>query len=993
MRTLILALSFLSGVAGLFYESVWTRYLGLLVGHDAYAQVMVLVIFLGGMSIGAYLLSGWSARIPRPLLAYALIEGAIGVMGLFFHDVFVATAGLAYDRLFPALAGSAALGLVRWGLPALLILPQSILLGATFPLLSAAVLRRTPTRPGQVLAWVYFTNALGGAVGVLLAGFVVLRLAGLPGVVAAAGTINLVVALGALLLGRQRAGAVAPTAPAPVPMPVPPPSEALPAARLEPLLLTVAFGTAVASFAYEIDWIRMLALVLGSATHAFELMLSAFILGIAIGALSVRRIDRHRAPLALLGRVQVAMGVLAILTLPVYVASFDWFTTLMAMVTRTDAGYAGFSVLRYGLCLVIMLPATICAGMTLPLITRALFVGGMGERAIGRVYAWNTFGSIVGVSLAALVFLPLLGLKAMLLSAGALDILLGLLILWRLGARRQVIAASAVAVSVIAAVVILVPLDRALLTSGVFRTGTAAWQNRAAVRYYADGRTATVSVAEGSAGDRAISTNGKPDASLGPWWRSQCEDALPRRLGGDESTQTLLPLLTAAYHPGARTAAVIGFGSGMSSHLLLGLPWLKKVTTIEIEPRMVEGARAFLPANARVYDDPRSRIVIGDAKAHFTTSAIRWDLILSEPSNPWVSGVAGLFTVEFYARVRASLADGGVFGQWLHTYQLNDALVLSVLAAIDRVFPSWTLHQVGPGDLLVVASAAATMPPLAAATVLGSPPLQDDLCRFVPFAPSDFAALTLGTPALLRPLLARVGQPNSDYYPVLDLGAERTRFGLTSASGMLALGTSWWNLAQALAGAAPSRPAPTALPAEGLGRLDQGWIAQQLGREPEAVDAAGLQAQWSLQQWELLRDSPAPPRIWRAWLDAMAHASALVHGGAAGVADSGFFAAAEAAAHRLDAPPGVHSVIAFRHAVAAWDAPTALAAVARLDADGALSQWLPVAEAMDGAVVLALRAGDQPAADRWLTALAPRSGRAPDDLRMLLLGAWVEARR
>src|SRR5690606_33409360 len=137
-----------------------------------------------------------------------------------------------------------------------------------------------------------------------------------------------------------------------------------------------------------------LALVLGSATHAFELMLSAFILGLAIGAISIRKLDTLKSPLHTLGGVPVAMGLLAIFTLPVYVASFDWFTTIMAMVSRTDPGYTGFSILRYGLCLLVMLPSTICAGMTLPLITRSLMVGGGGESAIGRVYAWNTLGAM-----------------------------------------------------------------------------------------------------------------------------------------------------------------------------------------------------------------------------------------------------------------------------------------------------------------------------------------------------------------------------------------------------------------------------------------------------------------------------------------------------------------------------------------------------------------------------------------------------------------------
>src|SRR5690606_21856621 len=281
-----------------------------------------------------------------------------------------------------------------------------------------------------------------------------------------------------------------------------------------------------------------------------------------------------------------------------------------------------------------------------------------------------------------------------------------------------------------------------------------------------DGRTATIAVHRGHDNRAWISTNGKPDASLGPWWLQQCSDVGARtRLGGDESTQLLLPLVAHAYHPTARRAAIVGFGSGMSSHFLLAQPDLDEVATIEIEPAMVDAARAFLPANSRVYDDPRSVIVERDAKAHFAMSPGRWDLIVSEPSNPWVSGVAGLFTEEFYRRVDAALEDDGIFGQWLQGYELEDELVLVVLAAIDRVFPSWRLHQVGNSDFLVVASRQQSLPAIDGEKLLQSAELQSDLCRFAPLDAGDLEATVLADANLLRPVLRLVGQPNSDFQP------------------------------------------------------------------------------------------------------------------------------------------------------------------------------------------------------------------------------------
>src|SRR6185503_2697413 len=174
-------------------------------------------------------------------------------------------------------------------------------------------------------------------------------------------------------------------------------------------------------------------------------------------------------------------------------------------------------------------------------------------------------------------------------------------------------------------------------------------------------------------------------------WMDPKSLTMNRELTRDIATQLLLPIGTLAHVPRAGNVAVIGFGSGMSSHVLLGSPYVKQVVTIEIEPEMIKAARAFLPANVRAYDDPRSTFVIDDAKSYFASSGRRFDLILSEPSNPWVSGVSGLFTHEFYRRVQRQLSDHGVFGQWLHLYELSDGLATSVLAAMDSVFPAYEI--------------------------------------------------------------------------------------------------------------------------------------------------------------------------------------------------------------------------------------------------------------------------------------------------------------
>ncbi|HEY9230435.1 MAG TPA: fused MFS/spermidine synthase, partial [Gemmatimonadaceae bacterium] len=194
MLSLLYVVFVLSGAAGLIYESIWTRYLGLFVGHSAYAQVIVLVIFLGGMSLGALLVGRRTERLTRPLFWYAIVELVTGVIGLVFHDVFVATTNFTYASIFPAIGLGMAQTIAKWGIASLLILPQSVLLGMTFPLMSAGVVRRIPARAGSALAMLYFANSLGAAFGVLAAGFWLVAIAGLPGTLLVAAIINIVVA-------------------------------------------------------------------------------------------------------------------------------------------------------------------------------------------------------------------------------------------------------------------------------------------------------------------------------------------------------------------------------------------------------------------------------------------------------------------------------------------------------------------------------------------------------------------------------------------------------------------------------------------------------------------------------------------------------------------------------------------------------------------------------------------------------------------------------
>ena len=1006
MIAILVAVFIVSGAAGLIYESIWTRYLGLFVGHSAYAQIIVLVIFLGGMSLGAHLAGIRSRRIRSPLLWYAGVELAAGLLALVFHDVFVAATGLAYSSLFPALSGGL-LQVVKWTLAGLLILPQSVLLGATFPLMSAGVIRMAGQErsPGRILGTLYFANSLGAAVGVLLAGFVLIEAVGFPGTLLIAGFLNIIAAATVWLVARSRARS------GDVPAVATETSPELPRDPVYRPLLIVAAGTAVASFIYEIAWIRMLSLVLGSATHSFELMLSAFILGLALGALWIRRrVDLVADPVRFLGYVQWAMGILAVATLPLYLASFEWIAMIMNTVQQNENGYRVFLVSRYLISLLVMLPATFCAGMTLPLITRVLMLSGGGERAIGTVYAVNTLGSIAGVALAGLLLMPVLGLKGLLLFGAAIDIGLGV---WLVARRRAPVvaphrtwargAASTLTIPVIATagllalIALVAGFDLARLTSGVYRHGVVADHDAYSFPFYKDGRTATVSMRRSSDGFLTLATNGKPDASMEKAWMDTAAAGENLQLTRDIATQLLLPIITLAHAPRAENAAVIGHGSGMSSHVLLGSPRVQNVVTIEIEPEMIRASRGFRPANRRVFDDPRSTFVIDDAKSFFASSGRRFDLILSEPSNPWVSGVSGLFTVEFYERVVRQMNDSAVFGQWLHLYELSDGLVSSVLAAIDSVFGGYELFYTSNSDILVVAAKDSLRAP--DWNVVAYPGIASDLRRVVPLMPETFEALRLGGRDVLRWMILSGRGMNSDFFPALDLGAERMRFMRESANGYIGLSSGRFDVIAALAGRragfgtlgitpTPEIPRPVSLSTSTRVRAVRSLSPADAAEVPRDDDLRA--ALNRIEQLDLVLASPRPPADWPEWMKAVIAVDEDLHGGTAGVVDSAFFRRVRAFASRHGAPAEARAAIDFLEGIGAWNWPTVVVASKLLIASQDSLVWIPDPLLRNGAAVAHIKLNDVDGAKQVLRTFAKRT--SSDRFRERIISAYLISR-
>ena len=765
---LLFVIFFVSGFSGLIYESVWSHYVKLFLGHAAYAQTLVLVVFIGGLALGAWLVSRMAERMRNPLRMYAIVELVTGILGLLFHAIFSMAVEWGYSTLLPAACEQASsFCAAQWGLAALLLAPQSIMLGATFPLVSSAVLRLSNEQPGHDIATLYFLNSLGAVLGVMASAFLLIPSVGLPGTLQTAGLANIFLAIAAYFLSKE---APPPMAIAPVREPAA--AEERDSRRLVPILLATAFLTGLSSFIYEIVWIRMLSLVFGASTHSFELMLATFILGLALGGMWVRKsIDRVGDSVRFLAIVQLVMGVSAAATIPLYNGAFDVMAWMLSSVARTGGGFVIFNLTSTAIALIVMLPATFCAGMTLPLITYRLLRSRSGERSLGLVYAVNTVGAIVGVIVAVHLLMGWLGLQGALLVGAAIDVVLGVALLrWARpsSARFGNLAPALAGVAALVFVGYAFEIDERRSASGVFRTGIAKLHASNHMLYHRDGKTATVDVIETDGTFRVIRTNGKSDASI-----TMAEGRGPSR---DEFTMTLLGTLPLGHRPDARTAAIIGFGSGMSTAVMLGSPTLERVDTIEIEPAMVEGAKLFRPYVDAAFDDPRSKIVIDDAKSYFARGRAKYDIIVSEPSNPWVSGVSSLFTEEFYQRLATYLNDGGILSQWLHTYEMDAQTLASILAAVSKTFPEFLIYSSIDSDIILIARKGG-LPGKFDPAVLRYPAMQPLLTKLKLQDANVVQRRAVTHWSTIKPFIATYGfMPNSDYFPLVDQRASKTRF-------------------------------------------------------------------------------------------------------------------------------------------------------------------------------------------------------------------------
>ena len=792
-----------SGASALIYESLWMRSFGLIFGNTTYAVSVILATFMGGMAIGSFV----AVRLPfkRILNSYALVELAIGLTALASYFALQAMPGW-YAAMVGAQAGPALELLLRVLLAAVIILPTTFCAGMTFPLLVEFLTRRTRDLHAN-LSFLYFVNTLGGAIGTFLGVFLLLPRLGVFGATLVGVALNLVVALTVrLLAGRVQEGEPAAPAPATTATPAPQP-------RLHALFFTLALASGFISFGLENLWTRSYALIIGSSVYAFNLMLLSVLLGIITGTFIYERTHRRIKRSSLwIAAVLLAMGALILLNVWVIGRLPLVFFMLMKKVT---AAFGAYQFLGFGLCFLTMLPITVLFGFLFPLLAHQVKEAGLGAKEIsGKLYGWNTIGAIGGAFLTGFVLIPLSGIQGPYVWLAGLALLLGWLMLARGLAWRRPLAVGggvALAALVIGLGVGYRPWDRLLMTTGMYQYGLD-WRTTAAdattlldglrkvrdVQYYREGRECTVSVTkEGS--DFFLAVNGKIDAGTGL---------------SDTITQKLIAHVPLMLHPDPKTALVIGWGSGCTAGAAAMYP-LQSIDCVEIEPAVYDTRGYFSAINHDVDRDPRLKIIYKDGRNHLLASRKRYDVIMSEPSNPWVSGVNNLFTTDCYRIVKEHLNDGGIFCQWFHYYNMTLADIKVQARTFLSVFPEASCWVIPPtptgdgsnkltGDMLFIGSLQShVLDYRRLERMFGDARIRQDFAATgaIPSALAFATIQTLSREDMIR--FAGDGQLNTDNTPWIEIQAPKGMYSASQAASQELGATIMAALEQAGSSAVP----------------------------------------------------------------------------------------------------------------------------------------------------------------------------------------------
>lgn len=736
----IFACFLLSGISGLIYEVVWTRMLTYVFGGTTLAVSTTLTVFLGGLALGSFIGGKFIDHFKKPLLAYGAMELVIGIYGLLvpviFSDNFLAPIWQTVVQMFEGVQFISYL--VRFFICAMLLAIPTVMMGATLPILSRYLTNvRQDTVTFNVGA-LYTINTIGAIIGTFLAGFVFLPTVGVNTTVFIAAFLNLVLAGAVIFLANANAKLQADTPDispslqsseekADVETLISKTDEHIPVKLIKLSMLAFAVSGFVA-LTFEVTWTRTLTLVFGSSTYAFSTMLVTFLIGLAAGAALMTKLQENiERPVFWIGAILCGIAASGFITACLF-NELPWMFLSQAQKLPDDPTTSWFllTINRFIVSSVVMFLPTFLSGMIFPLVMRVYSArpDHVGE-SVGKLYSLNTLGAILGSFSAGFIFIPLFGI-----FGSGIHTTTKLVILLALGMglylafsdvmnnetlnEKQVKISTAwiyiiAGVGLVANLIILPPWDKSIMTTGVAIYHSLSYKNltkeqffnifkfdnaKEKIKFYKEGLTTVVSITADENGNTTLlKNNGKVDAGIptdgdGP---SQADMVTQVLLGQ-------LPLLLHKLEP--ESALVVGLGSGCTTGSVVRYPSIKSVKVCEIEKAVIDSNKYFEPpiekspldGNGSPLNKLRNplaekiKAIHTDGRNYLLTTKEKFDIIISQPADPWVQGASQLFTKDFWELGAKHLKENGLFCEWIQLYSITPEYLGVLINSFKEAF-------------------------------------------------------------------------------------------------------------------------------------------------------------------------------------------------------------------------------------------------------------------------------------------------------------------
>ena len=706
---LICILFLLSGLASLMYQIVWFKQLSYFLGNTTYSQVVVLSTFMGGLAIGSWWWGKKADESKNPLKLFAWLEIGIAVYCFLYMPIFEGAKAL-FILLVKTQGWASDSGIVlslKFIVSILTMFVPTILMGGTLPVLVRYLSNRF-SEIGKNISILYFINSLGAVFGSILAGFFLIQKIGLKSTVFVGAMMDLLVGLVFLWIVYLSNRIVYKAEI--VNSKINEKKEELLVSPIQyKIILLIALTSGFCAMSYEIIWLRLLIPILSSSTYSFTLILTVFIFGLALGSLLVYFIlPKIKNQYYFLGICQIGIIASILLTIPFYERIPYMIWSGIGENLKTFTGYYKYLSFQFFYSSIIMILPTLFMGMCLPVVSKLAVnqINNSGKK-VGNIFALNTLGTVIGSILTGIILIPFLGISVSIDIILIINALIFILIVITNQLRRLTRLSFALIVLVGLGILKSIShVDYRKWAYSIMMSEVPRKINRIKppksfekfvkqqkeihnkILFYEEGLNGTFVVSENDRKEICLYTNGKADAHS----------------KNDFTTQSLLAHIPLILHRNPDSIFVIGFGAGTTIGSVLKYKNVKFAQVAEISKEVIDASVHFEHINNQPFKDSRLSLIKDDGISALRLSPYSFDIIFSQPSNPWSSGVGNLFTANFFKDCKSKLKSDGILAQWFNLYEMNDNILKLVLRTLRSEFDYLQIWQIGPSDILILCS-------------------------------------------------------------------------------------------------------------------------------------------------------------------------------------------------------------------------------------------------------------------------------------------------